>query len=82
MTEQEARERIIAWARAYFTPISTAPEEYEFNIKVEVVGIHYDAEFDVWDTQLSVSSLLDDPYVTFTEDSMYPHGVQVSHVEY
>ena len=81
MTEQEACERIIAWAKEYFTPISTAPEEYEFNIKVEVVDIHYEPEFDVWDAKLRVSSLLTEPYVTFTEDSMYPHDVQVSNVE-
>ena len=73
MTEQEARSRIIAWAKEHFEG-KTQPD-------VEVVGIHYDAEFDVWDAKLSVSSSADDPYVTFTEDSMYKHGVQVSHVE-
>jgi hypothetical protein len=82
MSEQEARERIIAWARSHFTPISTAPEEFDLTPEVSVEGIHYDAEFDVWDAKLHVSSSLDDPYVTFTEDSMYKYGIQVSHVEY
>jgi len=82
MSEQEARERIIAWAKEHFTPISTVPEEFDLTPEVSVVDIHYDAEFDVWDAQLSVSSSLDNPYVTFTEDSSHEHGIQVNHVEY
>jgi hypothetical protein len=74
MTEQEAREAIIAWAKEHFAGV-TQPQ-------VEVEGIHYDAEFDVWDAKLSVSTSVDDPYMTFTEDSMYKHGVYVNAVEY
>jgi len=73
MSEQEARERIIAWAMEHFA--------WKSQPDVDVVGIHYEPEFDVWDAKLRVSSLLTDPHVTFTEDSMYPHGVQVSNVE-
>ncbi len=82
MSEQEARERIIAWAKEHFTPISTAPEEFDLTPDVSVIGIHYDAEFDVWDAKLHVSSLFEDPSMTFMEDSMYKHGVQVSNVEF
>jgi hypothetical protein len=82
MTEQEARDAIIAWAKEHFTPISTVPEEFDLTPEVSVAGIHYDAEFDVWDAKLSVSSLLEETYATFTENASYPHGIEVSNIEF
>jgi hypothetical protein len=74
MTEQEARDAIIAWAKEHFT--------WKSQPDVEVAGLYYDAEFNVWDVKIRVSNLSTDPYVTFTENASYPHGIEVSNVEF
>jgi len=75
MGEEEARSRIITWAKDHFAEEESMPE-------VEVVSILYNENFQGWEAELTISTSADNPYVNFFEDSMYQHGVQVVSVEY
>lgn len=67
MTEQEAREAIVAWAREHFA---------EDDVEV----LHFSCNGDEWEAELAVSGCADNPTVTFREHEH--NGVQVLAVEY
>jgi hypothetical protein len=75
ITEEEARTRIIEWAKHYFSNYGEEEEP-----KVEVVSISYDKEEEEWSAELEVSTSEDNPSVVFWLDDQ--HGLQVEGPEY
>lgn len=77
MTEDEARARIITWARNHY-----AENEENITPTVEVVSIQHDAQEDTWEAELDVSTSADNPHVSFFMSDIPGHGLQVTSVEY
>ena len=76
MTEDEARAKIVKWAKGYFS------ENHDNVIpQIKIVSIAYDEYEEEWTAELEVSTSADNPHVTFFVSDEPGHGLQVQ-VEY
>src|SRR5258707_3847323 len=65
MTSEEAGTAILAWAKQAYRPISTEPQAFAVNVRVDLIGVIHQEANDTWEAVLSLAGGRFEIYVFF-----------------